>query len=935
MITSGELKLSLCRTGRGIRDVARQLISRRPLARLLSTFLCCIIIVIRPFSRLGGQYAFLVLALKELVFSVQENLAQQLELTVLNIMGAFLGIGFSTLAKCIASLTAPDSARSRATCAVFLVMICFFAGLVKSRLVRLQLSTRMSCFISVWLLTNDIGISSRVLPDSGNFLWVTLSAAIICLASLVIVMVLFRWSSTNFETETAATFSALHQCLSASLHRLTAGEAHIDPAAYRQLHIQLLQRSIKLNEFYSQAAFELRIGRLGLKSIRPFIGVVEHLRRELAWGMGPVKAVPHHHSPVHSSEGTIRIERPLNTEFVHAIEVPALELGHAILSAMEAVENIIQMAFHQGSYTPQITGALSGSQKEAIRAAEERLLVARDEARERLRHILTSLAMIALLQMAQEMRVALEVAYRVATLFEESSPRLWYPRLSLAWLGVPPAAVISDDNGNLVQRASGSGDMDAAVINADCDLTITETRQALAERAYTFSLDARRSSRSNGLILFSPMLNEASKPKVMRAACSWDAITSCVYVLWSSKHVLRARMWMAEIYRAFQHSSHWRHAIKNAIGVAILTFPAFMPEDSAEFYRGRKWYTRVHGQWMTIRNQHRRNLEDWLPSFVRYIGGGHLAYITAIICRTNPYGLVVMVTLFDIPMTWIITKTSITPFAVPASVTLPPIVFAKYISPSTTDSALQLAILRSLMIAAGSVPLRHKPHIGTAQQFISHSQPCMFRAQHTNNYEDRRKNLKLELQIRNSLYRLSALIQTMNDELSLLPKPLRHYRRVVTILQKTLDLMTGLRKIRENIPRKETVANVFKERREFMSCVCLTLFACQHAFRAREPLPQFLPSARHAFTNLETQVQECIRCAREEDPHAMGLSLIYAFAEQEVMKDMVDTLEELLELSGRLFGTSAWLTQESQFSRTNTREEGDHGWYSTFKWEEV
>ena len=36
-------------------------------------------------------------------------------------------------------------------------------------------------------------------------------------------------------------------------------------------------------------------------------------------------------------------------------------------------------------------------------------------------------------------------------------------------------------------------------------------------------------------------------------------------------------------------------------------------------------------------------------------------------------------------------------------------------------------------------------------------------------------------------------------------------------MQKLLDSMTGLRKIRENIPRKETVANVFNERRDFVS----------------------------------------------------------------------------------------------------------------------
>lgn len=100
--------------------------TKRSLARLLSTFLCCVVIVVRPFSRLGGRYAFLVLALKELVFGVQASMAQQLELTVLNILGALLGIAVSTLAKFIASRYPDDSATARGTCAVFLVIISFF-----------------------------------------------------------------------------------------------------------------------------------------------------------------------------------------------------------------------------------------------------------------------------------------------------------------------------------------------------------------------------------------------------------------------------------------------------------------------------------------------------------------------------------------------------------------------------------------------------------------------------------------------------------------------------------------------------------------------------------------------------------------------------------------------------------------------------------------
>ena len=106
-------------------SIAQHFLARRPLARLLSTFLCSIVIVIRPFSRLGGQYAFLVLALTELVFSVQENLAQQLELTCLNILGALLGIGISTLAKYLASLAGPDTVGARTVCAVFLIIISF------------------------------------------------------------------------------------------------------------------------------------------------------------------------------------------------------------------------------------------------------------------------------------------------------------------------------------------------------------------------------------------------------------------------------------------------------------------------------------------------------------------------------------------------------------------------------------------------------------------------------------------------------------------------------------------------------------------------------------------------------------------------------------------------------------------------------------------
>lgn len=289
-----------------LQQLGRQFVERRSLARLLSTFLCCLAIVVHPVARLGGSYAFLVLPFQALVFGVQGSLAQQLELTVLNIMGAFLAIGFSTLAKYIASLTTYDSARSRATCAVFLVLISFFgkssqngsdgssladfersaAGLIKSRLVRLTLSMRIALFLSIWLLTTNIGIPSvcefvhklncaslktqRVLIDSGNFLYVTLAPASLSLVALLLVMSFFRWSSSSFEDDMVGSFALLRRCLSVSLNSIAGKgkDSPIDHSEYLQLRNQLFQKSITLNETYSQAAFELRIGRLSCTPMR-------------------------------------------------------------------------------------------------------------------------------------------------------------------------------------------------------------------------------------------------------------------------------------------------------------------------------------------------------------------------------------------------------------------------------------------------------------------------------------------------------------------------------------------------------------------------------------------------------------------------------------------------------------------------------------------
>ncbi|KAF9228048.1 hypothetical protein BS17DRAFT_793616 [Gyrodon lividus] len=314
--------------------------------------------------------------------------------------------------------------------------------------------------------------------------------------------------------------------------------------------------------------------------------------------------------------------------------------------------------------------------------------------------------------------------------------------------------------------------------------------------------------------------------------------------------VLRLSTWT-------QHSSHLRHAIKNSIGVAALSVLAYLPTDSD----GYSWFTSFHGQWVIISYVwvlETNTGATWCIGYLRLSGTVLGAVYSYIVCH-DPYGIVAMVTLTS------------------RSVTLPPVVLTHYLI------SVDLALARAVTIAIGIVSALAMNGL----VFPRHS-----------------RALKLELHIRNALQR-SKILLTMNDELSLVPKPMRHYREVV------LDLMMGLRKIREPIPRKETVACVLKERRNFVSCVCLTLFASEQVFRARQPFPQFLPSARKALEVLTAQIEFRLWQAFQEDksPMKLKLSLVYSLAEREVMKDMVDTPEELLELCRALFGTSAWLTQ--------------------------
>lgn len=151
-----------------------------------------------------------------------------------------------------------------------------------------------------------------------------------------------------------------------------------------------------------------------VRAIRPLIGTVEHVRRELAWGM-PIKQP----TDTRSRRSTLRSQRaPPSTprvtpknKYTIALEQSARALGAAVLDATSCVERTIILAFHQADPPPEIfTWTIAAnspelyptakesrqkgwtfSQIRAIREVETQLKVARDEAREEMKRVFNDL----------------------------------------------------------------------------------------------------------------------------------------------------------------------------------------------------------------------------------------------------------------------------------------------------------------------------------------------------------------------------------------------------------------------------------------------------------------------------------------------------------------------------------------------------------------
>jgi hypothetical protein len=118
----------------------------------------------------------------------------------------------------------------------------------------------------------------------------------------------------------------------------------------------------------------------------------------------------------------------------------------------------------------------------------------------------------------------------------------------------------------------------------------------------------------------------------------------------------------------------------------------------------------------------------------------------------------------------------------------------------------------------------------------------------------------------------------------------------------------------------------------------MTFYSAEHAFRSRQPLPQFIPSARHALHALQARIGEAHDqpLSTESEAEDGSLPLIHALAEQELLEKFVGNLEGILNVAQDLFGATTWLTSHTLSSSRPATAPGspapeghELAWYST------
>jgi len=130
---------------------------------------------------------------------------------------------------------------------------------------------------------------------------------------------------------------------------------------------------------------------------------------------------------------------------------------------------------------------------------------------------------------------------------------MWRPRISIAWLGLPPRSLMFDEQEAIPVEHRPH----------ETNLTVEEAREGVEEYNHPIPDESAKSEGGSTL----KKVNRADPAMVIRR-------------IWRSARVVQIRLRLSGWERAVHHSPHLQHAFKNAAGVVLLSLPAFLSPGS-------------------------------------------------------------------------------------------------------------------------------------------------------------------------------------------------------------------------------------------------------------------------------------------------------------------------------------------------------------------
>ncbi|OCF58481.1 hypothetical protein L486_04514 [Kwoniella mangroviensis CBS 10435] len=151
----------------------------------LCAFLSFVFVVIRPWSKIAGQWAFLVYTSNLIFFFPRGRISVQLEATVLGTIGGILGIVWATATLAVAAWCGrrygADSAESRAILGLGLALLALIVGFIRSKSRRLNVFSKIAIFFPIFTLTSQQSITHLTAAHFLQQFYVVIFSAIFAL----------------------------------------------------------------------------------------------------------------------------------------------------------------------------------------------------------------------------------------------------------------------------------------------------------------------------------------------------------------------------------------------------------------------------------------------------------------------------------------------------------------------------------------------------------------------------------------------------------------------------------------------------------------------------------------------------------------------------------------------------------------------------------